>query len=233
MTRKETIIIAVMVNLGVLAVLLLTARTEIESNSLGFSEIAFKDESLQSNLKTEERKNDSFIFADNQPAPVAEQLKLQEIPYLEDEDQFNDYDQDVIALESTETKPAPAEKSDHFEIKVKRGDFLQKIAKANGTTVEEIKKFNNLTSEKLAVGQVLKIPSPTKTKAAANKTPVKTSSDAIVADGDGVYYTIKSGDNPWKIAKQFHLRVDELVKLNNLDEDKARNLKVGDKIRVR
>lgn len=47
------------------------------------------------------------------------------------------------------------------------------------------------------------------------------------------YYTLKSGDNPWKVAKQFRVGFGELLKLNHLDEAKARNLKPGDVLRVK
>jgi len=42
--------------------------------------------------------------------------------------------------------------------KVKSGDTLTKIAKANGTTVKRIESENNLTTTKIKVGQKLKIP---------------------------------------------------------------------------
>ena len=40
---------------------------------------------------------------------------------------------------------------------VKSGDTLYKIAQNNSTTVDEIKRINNLTSNILSIGQVLKI----------------------------------------------------------------------------
>ena len=42
--------------------------------------------------------------------------------------------------------------------KVKSGDSLYTIAKASGTTVEKLKSLNNLSTTKLKIGQVLKIP---------------------------------------------------------------------------
>ena len=47
------------------------------------------------------------------------------------------------------------------------------------------------------------------------------------------YYIVKAGDNPWKIAKRFHLSFEKLLLLNGLDEAKARNLKIGQKLRIR
>ena len=42
--------------------------------------------------------------------------------------------------------------------KVKPGDSLEKIARATGITVDQIKKFNDLSSDKITVGQELKLP---------------------------------------------------------------------------
>jgi LysM repeat protein len=47
------------------------------------------------------------------------------------------------------------------------------------------------------------------------------------------YYIVKEGDNPWKIAKKFNIKFEELLERNNLDEEKARNLKVGQKLRIK
>lgn len=47
------------------------------------------------------------------------------------------------------------------------------------------------------------------------------------------WYTMKSGDNPWKVAKSHKIKFDALLKLNQLSEEKARNLKPGDQIRIR
>jgi LysM repeat protein len=121
--------------------------------------------------------------------------------------------------------------SHYVDVTVKRGDALEKIARANGTTVSAIKKANNLKSEKLTIGQILKIPvNNAKVKVAAKP---KTTPKADVGAADAEYYTIKSGDNPWKLAKQFHVDYEDLLKLNNLDEDKAKNLKIGDRIRIK
>lgn len=147
--------------------------------------------------------------------------------------------QEVISVEDN-TKPADEVRV--VEVTVKRGDALEKIARSNGTTVDAIKKANNLNSSKLSIGQVLKVPLQTKnaknaavaSKPAASKTSNSTvATNTKASTSEPQYYTIKSGDNPWKIAKQFQVKFEDLLKLNGLDEEKARNLKAGDKIRVR
>jgi LysM repeat protein len=60
---------------------------------------------------------------------------------------------------------------------VKGGDTLSKIAKKNGTTAKAIRAANGLTSDKINVGQKLKIPgkaTATETVEPASKAPVET-----------------------------------------------------------
>ncbi len=79
---------------------------------------------------------------------------------------------------------------------VKKGDNLYIIAKSFNTTVQEIKKQNNLQSNMLRVGQKLVIQSGTPEGA----TP----------------YTVKSGDTPYKIAKKYRMDLNYLLALNGL-----------------
>lgn len=80
---------------------------------------------------------------------------------------------------------------------VKSGDSLWNIAKRYGISVDELKSYNNLTSNLLNIGQVLKIPGM-----APNNT-----------------YVVKSGDSLWKIANNYGVSVDELIALNNLNSN--------------
>ena len=50
-------------------------------------------------------------------------------------------------------------KADYVTYTVKKGDSLYSIAKAYNTSVDKIKMLNNLSSNLLSIGDVLKIPS--------------------------------------------------------------------------
>lgn len=78
---------------------------------------------------------------------------------------------------------------------VKKGDTLYSIAMANNTTVDELKRINNLTSNILSTGQLLKIPS------------------ALLPE---TTYTVKKGDSLYSIATKYNTTVDELKRINNL-----------------
>ena len=134
---------------------------------------------------------------------------------------------------------------------VKAGDTLYKIAAANNTTVDEIKTLNNLTSNNLSIGQLLKLPSPLTPEttytvqkgdslyAIANK--YNTTVDAlkkannltsnILSIGQvlkiptaletetGITYTVKSGDSLYSIAREYNTTVDAIKSLNNLSSN--------------
>lgn len=91
---------------------------------------------------------------------------------------------------------------------VKKGDSLWSIASKNNTTVDNIKKLNNLSSNNLSVGQVLKLSYDVK------KEDIKESN----------IYTVKKGDSLWLIANKYGTTVDELKSANNL---KSNTLSIG------
>lgn len=133
----------------------------------------------------------------------------------------------VAALPEIPKAPIASTKPMQREVTVQKGDNLEKIARANQTTVDEIMKLNQLSSNFLRVGQVLKLPSHPRLKASAER-PAP-AAPASAPD----YYTVKVGDNPWTIAMKHHMKVDELLRLNGLNQEKARKLKPGDRLRVR
>lgn len=94
---------------------------------------------------------------------------------------------------------------------VKSGDSLWKIANQYGVTVNELKSLNDLTSDILSIGQVLKIPSSSS------------------SNSSGSTYTVKAGDSLWNIANQYGITVDELKNLNNLTSN---TLSIGQILKV-
>lgn len=250
MTRKDTILIAVLINAGLLAVLFVTAviyDTEKILDQADDHSIALAPVPLTSHSQTAAAiSHPSEDEVDN----VLHYYAHSSSPLL------NETHTEVFPLEpasDVQARTAPAPSGDFVEVTVKRGDMLEKIARANGTSVHSIKKINQLQSERLSVGQVLKVPVKkdedtlvvaSQAAPAAQPAPVKVPAPApqrVVVENrvnsestqDVQYYTIKSGDNPWKLAKQFNVKFDDILRLNNLDEEKARNLKVGDRVRVK
>lgn len=168
-----------------------------------------------------------------QPLPVIPDDSMQPQQDMPPEGNMEPQSAPVESPVSQAPQPEEAETPKIVKVTVKKGDSLDKIARANGTTIKAIKAENKLKNDRLDIGQVLNVPVGSK-KAKAKASPSKEVADNTAApSGDAEYYTIKKGDNPWKIAKKNHIKVSDFLKLNNLDEEKARNLKAGDKVRIK
>lgn len=74
---------------------------------------------------------------------------------------WNNLTSDMLFINQTLTLLAPHTHVIYTSYTVKSGDTLWLIAKSAGTTAENLKTLNNLTSDIIFVGQVLKIPSTT------------------------------------------------------------------------
>ena len=98
------------------------------------------------------------------------------------------------------------------EVTVDSGDTLWSLSSEAGKSVEEVKSLNNLTSDIIFPGDVLKIDGETQAAAPAEETTEEVSSDATT-------YTIEAGDTLFSIANQFDVSVSELQEWNNLTSD--------------
>ena len=81
---------------------------------------------------------------------------------------------------------------------VQKGDSLYSIANKLGTTVSELKKENNLTSNTLQIGEVLRIPTKE------------------IYEGEENVYIVQKGDTLYSVAMANNTTVDELKRINNL-----------------
>ena len=80
----------------------------------------------------------------------------------------------------------PREEGRFADVTIKRGDALEKIARANGTTVEAIMKANNSKNDRLRIGQILKVPVGDNKRTSTNaKAPSVTSKQVALADVKG------------------------------------------------
>ncbi len=250
MSRRDTIIIAALINAGLLIILFVSALKTSgspEELSMKQEEPVVSDQALA--VKNEAKmimgdEVDRVLKQYSQSNPLQEVAAVQNTatetqpvspvteiaPIVPAPAHFIDDLQAIAQSPEPTPVPTPAveEGPSFMEVKVKKGDVLEKIARHHHTSVSEIMKLNHLKSTQLKIGQVLKVPSGTKGKSAEKKVEVVSDSSSAPQ-----YYTVKAGDNPWTIAVKNHMKVEDLLKLNQIDEAKARKLKPGDQIRIR
>lgn len=96
-------------------------------------------------------------------------------------------------------KPLPRylEADDKIKYRVRSGDVLGRIAAKYGVRVSQLKKWNNLRSNRIRIGQRLTIypRKPVPTVAATKKTSPKKPSEML--------YTVQKGDSLWSISQKF------------------------------
>lgn len=112
---------------------------------------------------------------------------------ITNEQTWYNLEQTYSSLDCNLTPPSTEETDKYI---VQKGDTLYSIARKFNTTVDELKKLNNLTSNTLVIGTTLLIPKQTQ--------------------NTGTTYTVKRGDTLYSIAQAFNISVDELKKANNL-----------------
>ncbi|MDR7002200.1 LysM peptidoglycan-binding domain-containing protein [Neobacillus niacini] len=112
----------------------------------------------------------------------------------------------TFTKEAVVKKPSPSSKTTTNTYVVTKGDSLSKIAIKYKLTVSDLKKLNQLKSDRIKVGQKLKVPGTAKT---TTTTPAK----------NVTTYIVKAGDTLGKIAKQFGLNMADLKALNGLKSD--------------
>lgn len=113
---------------------------------------------------------------------------------------------------------------------VRRGENLSRIAAAYGTSVAAIKRWNNMTSDRIYVGDRLSVyggttqaaPSPAAASVASAPERI-TRSDAggtPAAASAGTQYTVQRGDSLYTIARTHGVSITELRSWNGLGSDR-------------
>ena len=96
--------------------------------------------------------------------------------------------------------------------KVKRGDSLGEIAEKFGVTTVLLRKWNNLSSNKIVAGKMLAVHGKDITKSLGDNTSRK--------ESNVISYTIKLGDTIGELAETFKVSISDIKKWNNLSSNK-------------
>lgn len=138
--------------------------------------------------------------------------QILEIPVVSNSKSSNSTSTPVSSTKTTQTETS---------YKVKSGDSLWAIARANNTTVNDLKKLNGLTSDLIRVGQSLTV------RKVAGGTVVNSNSNESTnqpptTNSASSTYKVKAGDSLWKIANQNNVTIAEIKVINNLSSDMLR-----------
>jgi membrane-bound lytic murein transglycosylase D len=111
--------------------------------------------------------------------------------------------------------------------RVRSGDVLGKIAGQYHVKVTDIKKWNNLHSNTIRIGQKLDIWLLPGAYTASAPEPKPTVKQEVVINGTK-YHVVQPGDTLWEISKTYsNISIEQIKKMNNL---KSNNIKPGQKL---
>lgn len=135
--------------------------------------------------------------------------KLKELNGLKDN--LISIGQNLLVSESNVSNVMPTENKLYYT--VVKGDSLWSIAKKFDTTVDKLKKLNNLNSNLLQIGQKLIVGENTSSN----------------SDTNLIKYTVVKGDTLYSISRKFNTTVSEISSLNNL---KTNVLQIGQELLI-
>lgn len=251
MTRRDTIIVAVLINAGLLVMLFVSALKNDSQVPVAAHDKKIEKQQTVAKKETPLAKSNSdqvdqilAQYSKKVKEPVKEEKKVEVTPLPKVQEIVeNKLTQEKHPIEkaASEThvvqkssleKPVPQKTKETtsdevIKVVVKKGDVLEKIAKTHGTTVGALMQVNHLTDSRLQIGQELLIPKE-KHVASTNTSTIK-----ALPQLEEKYYVVKNGDNLWKIAIENHLKVEDLLKLNQLNEKQAKALRPGDKLKIK
>ena len=127
--------------------------------------------------------------------------------------------------------------SGRIAYRVKSGDYLGKIAQKYRVSVTQLKRWNNLRSNSIRVGQILYIygASPSAASSSTSSSNVSSSntsntSSSAGTGGQGSYYTVKSGDSLYTIAKKYPgVSAENIKQANGLTSN---NIRPGQRLKI-
>jgi len=127
---------------------------------------------------------------------------------------------------------ASTTKTENVEYVVKKGDNLGNIAKKFGSTLDDLKQWNNLQDNNIALGSsliVAKSEVAIESKAVA-ETFRKKDNLASVSKNNTINYYVKKGDSLYSIAKKYPgVSISDIKKWNDI---RAEDLKPGMKLKI-
>ncbi len=131
----------------------------------------------------------------------------------------------ILALSTIATSFFAIQTAEAATYTVQKGDTLSKIAQTHQVTIQDIKKWNNLSKDTIYVAQKLEI---TKQATAETVKPSKPTTETVKpskpttttpSKPSTAVHTVIKGDTLSKIAKQYNVTLKELKDWNGIEND--------------
>ncbi|NLT50824.1 MAG: LysM peptidoglycan-binding domain-containing protein [Ignavibacteria bacterium] len=113
---------------------------------------------------------------------------------------------------------------------VKKGDTIGKIALQYGVTARDIRRWNNLSNNKIKVGEEIKIFARSQSSNVSNNVSANDQNNIRnEVPKETFIHVVKNGESLSTLSAKYKIRIDEIMSINNLKNNK---IFVGQKIKI-
>lgn len=134
-----------------------------------------------------------------------------------------------IASDTIDASFALAQDYRRVTYRVRRGDNMRSVARRLGVSPATIMKSNNLRSQRLRVGQTLRVNVPIVTRQTTTSRPSTTRSTPDTPVASTKFYVVRKGDTLYSIANRYGITAAALRNANNISSN---NIAVGQRLTI-
>ena len=111
------------------------------------------------------------------------------------------------------------------------GETLYQVSKKYNVTLENLRNWNNLAENNIAIGQKLRVTAPAGEPAHVESTPVRSETKPVTtSNSETLYHTVAPGESMYQISRKYDVTIKDIMQWNNKSDF---NVSQGEKLLIK